>query len=313
MKNDLARAYDLGADFTFNLINVSENQTFRIDRNDGHSFALRLARPGYHTRQELNSEMAWLEALQSHPTVHAAHPLKGRDNSYVQQVAGQNALLFEWVQGTEPKITDNLLGLAEELGTMAANLHLHALQWQRPDNFSRPRWDFSAALGEEMRWGDWRKGLGVTPQMLPLLSRTVTELEHSLAVYGQDPARFNLIHGDLRLANLLQSDSKLTLIDFDDCGIGWLMYDAATMISFHEHEAQAPDMISSWIAGYRKIRNLSREDEAAIQTLIMFRRILLLAWLGTHSDIELAHELQGSFANQTLSLCENYLSSGQIF
>ena len=91
------------------------------------------------------------------------------------------------------------------------------------------------------------------------------------------------------------------------------MYDAATMISFHEHEAQAPEMIQRWIEGYRNIRQLSHEDEQAIQTLIMFRRILLLAWLGSHSEIDLAREVKGSFADQTLSLCEFFLLSGKVF
>lgn len=313
MKSELIKAFNLGTDFTTELINVSENQTFRINCADGRKFALRLARPGYHTADEFASEMAWIEALQKARTVPVAKPLRGRDGDYVQHVAAHNALLFEWVEGSEPKITDDLMGLAEQLGTLAAQLHEHALHWPRPTTFTRPRWDFDAALGSEMRWGDWRKGLGVKPHMLLLLSRTVSEIEHKLKAYGESQQRFNLIHGDLRLANLLSHNGKLTVIDFDDCGFGWLMYDAATMISFHEHEAQAPEMIQRWIKGYRKIRQLSHEDEQAIHTLIMFRRVLLLAWLGSHSDIDLAHEVEGTFADQTLDLGERFVLSGKVF
>ena len=313
MKSELARAFNLGAAFTYKLINVSENQTFRIDCADGRKFALRLARPGYHTADEFASEMAWIEALQKAQTVPVARPIHGRDGNYVQQVATHNALLFEWVEGSEPKITDNLMGLAEQLGALAAQLHEHALQWHRPKNFTRPRWDFDAALGSEMRWGDWHQGLGVKPYMLPLLSRTVNKIEQRLKAYGEGEQRFNLIHGDLRLANLLKHKSQVTVIDFDDCGFGWLMYDAATMISFHEHEAQAQEMIQRWIEGYGKIRRLSHEDEQAIQTLIMYRRVLLLAWLGSHSDIELAREVESTFADQTLVLSERFVLSGKVF
>lgn len=313
MKDEVTKAFNLGTDFTTILVNVSENQTFRIDCADGRKFALRLARPGYHTADEFASEMAWIEALQKVQTVPVAKPIRGCDGNYLQQVAAHNALLFEWVEGSEPKITDNLMGLAEQLGTLAAHLHNHVLQWQLPRNFTRPRWDFKAALGSEMRWGDWRKGLGVRPHMLPLLNRTVDQIEQRLKAYGESEQRFNLIHGDLRLANLLKHKSQITVIDFDDCGFGWLMYDAATMISFHEHEAQAPEMIQRWIEGYRNIHQLSHEDEQAIHTLIMFRRILLLAWLGSHSDIDLVNEVEDSFADQSLSLCEIFLSSGKVF
>ena len=313
MKSELSEAFNFGPDFTFELINVSENQTFRIDCADGRKFALRLARPGYHTADEFASEMAWIEALQKAQIVPVAKPIHGRDGNYLQQVAAHNALLFEWVEGAEPQITDNLMGLAEQLGALAAQLHNHALQWNRPNNFTRPRWDFQATLGSEMRWGDWRNGLGVKPYMLPLLSRTVNEVEQRLKIYGENEQRFNLIHGDLRLANLLKHKSQVTVIDFDDCGFGWLMYDAATMISFHEHEAQAPEMIQRWIEGYRNIRQLSVEDEQAIQTLIMLRRILLLAWLGSHRDIDLVRQVEHTFADQSLSLCELFLLSGKVY
>jgi len=304
MKNELARAYNLGAGFNSTRINISENQTYRID-DGGKTYALRLARPGYHTRQELNSELAWLQAIKDVPT---AKPIRGQDQQFVQEIAGHHAVLFAWVEGVEPQITDNLASLAEHLGTIAAQLHEHALAWQRPATFTRPRWDFAASLGHEMRWGDWRNGLGVEPKMWPLLATVINQIETKLKAYGQSPQRFNLIHGDLRLANLLQKDGKLTVIDFDDCGFGWLMYDAATMISFHENEPQAGQMIQSWIKGYSKVKPLSAEDEAIIPTLIMFRRILLLAWLGSHSEIELAQQLRDTFADQTLQLCKAYLA-----
>lgn len=313
MELDLSRCFDFGTNFTVQLINVSENQTFRIDLADGRKFALRLARHGYHTVSELNSEISWIEALRKQSTILLSKPVVGRDGKFLQLIAGHHAFLFEWIEGSEPKISDNLLGLASQLGIISAKLHEHALNWQRPLNFNRPRWDFAAALGRESRWGDWRKGLGVKPQMLPVLSRTVGEIERRLKIYGTDPSRFNLIHGDLRLANILRHKNKLTLIDFDDSGFGWLMYDAATMISFHEHEPQAESMIDEWIAGYRSVRSLTKKDEGAVHTLIMLRRILLLAWLGSHSQTELAHEVKSVFADQSLELCDRFLVRGKIF
>ena len=313
MKSELARCYDFGTDFTFELINVSENKIFRINCSDSRRFALRMARPGYHTADELASEVFWLEALREQSAVNVARPIQGRDGNYLQQILSQNTLLFEWVDGQEPHISDNLLVLAEQLGTIAAHLHNHAQNWQRPANFTRPRWDFAAALGTEMRWGDWRNGLGVQPPMLPLLSRTVGEIERQLKAYGESEARFNLIHGDLRLGNLLRHNSGITVIDFDDCGHGWLMYDGATMISFHEHEPQAAGMIDQWTQSYAKLRSVTAQDEAAIHTLIMFRRILLLAWLGSHSEIDLAREVRPVFADQTLFLCERFLTRGTVF
>ncbi len=46
--------------------------------------------------------------------------------------------------------------------------------------------------------------------------------------------RFGLVHADIRLANLLVDGEHVRVIDFDDCGFSWFMYDFATTVSFIE-------------------------------------------------------------------------------
>ena len=315
MKDELTRAFDLDAEFSVCLINVSENETFKIESVDGPKFALRLNRPGYHTPAEIASEMVWLENLHAQNIIAAARPLRGRDGNYLQQLGAREGVLFQWLEGREPLIADNLLSLAQQLGSIAAKLHDHVEHWHRPVGFTRPRWDFAAALGEDApRWGHWHKGLGVEPAMLPLFQQTVDVIKTRLERFGESPRRFGLIHGDLRLSNLLVDGAQVKVIDFDDSGFGWFMYDAATMVSFHEHETHVPDLIAQWVKGYRSIRVLSTEDENEIETFIMFRRLLLLAWLGTHAEIDLARTLKSTFADQTTILCGRYLRRfGQVY
>ena len=42
------------------------------------------------------------------------------------------------------------------------------------------------------------------------------------------------MHADIRLANLLVDGEHVRVIDFDDCGWSWFMYDFATTVSFIE-------------------------------------------------------------------------------
>jgi Ser/Thr protein kinase RdoA (MazF antagonist) len=128
-----------------------------------------------------------------------------------------------------------------------------------------------------------------------------------LAAYGKGDGRFGLIHGDLRLANLLFDGDVVKVIDFDDSGFGWYMYDAATPVSFYEHEPQVPDLIEAWKTGYRKAGILSREDEAEIPTFVMLRRLLLVAWIGSHSKTDLAKAMGLAYTKGTTALCEHYL------
>ena len=129
-----------------------------------------------------------------------------------------------------------------------------------------------------------------------------------LAAYGSGPDRFGLIHADMRLANLLVDGDQVAVIDFDDCGFSWFMYDLGSSLSFIEDHPLVPELIDSWVQGYRSIAPISAEDEAELETFVMFRRLLLGAWIGSHSATELAQEMGEQFTAVSCDLAETYLS-----
>jgi Ser/Thr protein kinase RdoA (MazF antagonist) len=128
-----------------------------------------------------------------------------------------------------------------------------------------------------------------------------------LANYGRGPDRFGLTHCDLRLENLLLAEREVKVLDFDDCGFGWYMYDAATPLSFYEHLPQAPSLIQYWLEGYRSVSPLSQAEEEEIPTFVMLRRLLLIAWIGSHQETALAQSLGADYTEQTVPLCSAYL------
>jgi Ser/Thr protein kinase RdoA (MazF antagonist) len=122
------------------------------------------------------------------------------------------------------------------------------------------------------------------------------------------PSRFDLIHGDMRLANLLVDGPSVKVIDFDDCGFSWLLYDCATTVSFFEHRPEVPELLAAWVRGYRKVLALSEEDVAEIPTFVMLRRLVLVAWIGSHSETDLAKSMGTQFTDETVALCNHYLA-----
>jgi Ser/Thr protein kinase RdoA (MazF antagonist) len=149
--------------------------------------------------------------------------------------------------------------------------------------------------------------LGLDAEKTALFGRTVELIGQRLQHYGKGKDRFGLIHGDLRLANLLIDGKDVKVIDFDDSGFGWFMYDAATPVSFYEHDPKVPHLLHSWLTGYKRVTDLPREDEEEIPTFIMLRRILLVAWIGSHSETELAKSMGVPYTQGTVGLCEDYL------
>ena len=113
----------------------------------------------------------------------------------------------------------------------------------------------------------------------------------------------------MRLANLLTGPNGTRLIDFDDCGFGWFMYDFAAAISFIEDDPRIPALKASWLEGYRAVRDLPREDEAEIDTFIMLRRMALLAWIGSHIEAPEPQALAPGFAETTARLGLQWLGN----
>ena len=106
-------------------------------------------------------------------------------------------------------------------------------------------------VGPHAFWGSWRAAIGLTPAGVAIIEGALGVIDARLARYGSGPDRFGLVHADLHLANLLVHDTNLRIIDFDDCGFSWFMYDFATAVSFIEHQPNVPDLLSAWTAGYR--------------------------------------------------------------
>jgi Ser/Thr protein kinase RdoA (MazF antagonist) len=162
--------------------------------------------------------------------------------------------------------------------------------------------------GKRRLWGAWQAAMGLTSEGHDLLERAVIKARNQLQAYGQGPQRFGLIHADLRLANLLIEGDRLKLLDFDDCGFSWFMYDFATAISFFEHLPSVAQLRDAWLRGYVTVLSVTREDRAIIPTVVMARRILLLAWIASHSEVPTARELGIAYTEQSLQLAEAYLN-----
>lgn len=304
------KTYDLPEGAKATMINLSENATYRVD-GGGKKWALRVHREGYHSKTAIGSELAWLQALRQDGAVTTPVPVKGKNGEIIQTItlpglAQRHAVLFDWEAGAEPSEAE-LLGPFEVLGAATARMHSHARQWRRPKNFERMTWDFDGAFGTVQHWGSWRDGMGLDAEKTKLFQRTVDLMEKRLAAFGKGPERYGLIHCDMRLANLLIDGEETKVIDFDDCGFSWYLYDGATALSFIEHRPDVPELIAAWVKGYRSVLPLSAEDEHEIPTFVMYRRLLLVAWIGSHAETDLAKSMGVPYTRDTVALCEDYL------
>jgi Ser/Thr protein kinase RdoA (MazF antagonist) len=295
------------------LLGLSENAIYRVDDPaDGRVAVLRVHRTGYHQPGAVASELAWLRALRRDEGLRTAAVYPAADGREVVDIrigpVARHTVLFEWLPGTEPP-DDHLADSFELLGAICARMHRHSRGWARPAWFVRFRWDLDCCIGATPRWGRWQDGIGVGSQEREVLGRAAALIGRRLRRFGAGPDHFGLIHADMRLANLLVSGADIQVIDFDDCGFGWFLYDLCAALSFIEHDPRVPELCDAWLRGYRSVLPLPAADEIQVATFIMLRRLQAVAWVGSHRFADAARELGAGFTAGACELAEHYLKT----
>jgi Ser/Thr protein kinase RdoA (MazF antagonist) len=306
--------YELSPRATATLINYTENLTYRVDDPaSGDRYIFRIYRPGYHDRRAIESELAWMSALRADAGVQTPGIVPARDGEAVLPLGdpGQPeprfGAMFTFLDGAEPP-EDRLADSFERLGEVAARMHRHSRSWRLPPGFRRPTWNFDNMLGGARPiWGRWQDGVGLDPAGEKLLGRLMEVVARRLERFGSEREQFGLVHADLRLANLLFDGDQTRVIDFDDCGFGWYLYDLATALTFMEERPDAEALVGSWIRGYRRHAPLAGDAEGEIPTFLMLRRMMVVAWIGSHSDTDLARSEGAGYTLGTCRLASRYL------
>ncbi len=296
------------------LLNVSENIMYRVVTEEGSCYVLRVHRQN-NNRKAIESELAWIEALQADSVLRTPDVILGLNGKAIQSIKRATngselfLVMFAYIEGREPNEADDVLAQFHTLGEIAAQTHIHSLQWTIPLHFERGSWNADTLLGNHPVWGRWQDAPGINQEQLTLLTRLRDTVVHRLNRLGQHQSIYGLIHADMRRANLLIHAGTTRLIDFDDCGFGWFMYDFATAISFIENHPRLPELKIAWLNGYRLWRQPSELEVQELDTFIMLRRLALLAWMGGHPEVAVVQELQGDFASVTCELADAYLSA----
>jgi Ser/Thr protein kinase RdoA (MazF antagonist) len=282
-------------------INHGENTTFQITAVSGKQFLLRICRNDYHSAEALNEEIEWLQRLLQgqnafHKKVHlklqTPNPVLSRHGCALETVTtddipeGRKVVLFRWIDG------QFLRGSVSEekfrtLGNLIAGLHE---QTKGCKVRHRRYWDAEGLLGKQAKFGSIDSlSLATSSQQLRITKARRSLLKTLKKYEKKYPERMGLIHADLHFGNFLFNSQGLGVIDFDDCGFGFLAYDLAIpLIAFERHAGmgimQKRKIKAALVAGYRELAPWDQADDAVLEALIMARRLLMLGWLNSRSD-----------------------------
>jgi Ser/Thr protein kinase RdoA (MazF antagonist) len=266
------------------LIKHRENAVFGVILKNNIKAALRLHRPGYKDLTEIKSEMWWTKALakKGFPVPCPIESHKGED--VIQVSSDLVATMIEWVEGApigDAKIPIKGSGkkIYFELGMLLADLHNLTEDLNFPDWFKRPLWDIDGLLGETPNWGRFWESSGLSQEEKYILKLTRNKVKLILQKYKFDGAETLLLHGDAIRENVFNGPNGLTLIDFDDCGYGFPIYDLATATIQSIEDKHYQNRCDAILNGYGKDRYLTDADFELFPIFSMLRVLATSSWI----------------------------------
>lgn len=303
--------FGFAADTPAERLPVSENVAYRLRPDDGAPVVLRISRPGGYDLRTRESELAWVSALsgQAGAPVPGVHPAD--DGTLVITVrppgsqCGYHVSAFECVPGLHPPRRSTRPSCRSSAQSPVTCMSMPRAG-SVPGGSPAPR-GCRCRVRIRPRWGSWRAGVHERDEIEQLV-RVEEFVRDRLGRFGRGPDRFGLIHADMRAANLLVDGTDCRIIDFDDCGPGWFLYDLATAMTFAEDHPDAGDFIAAWLQGYRSVRDLPAEHEREIDTFLLLRRMLTIAFLGNNPDIDVSRQMLPGMARATCDWADTILT-----
>jgi len=300
------------ADGELQLIKHRENTVFKVTAADGRCFALRVHQARLHEDDALRSELTWMRALRDDGfSVPRVLPTNDGELFAVvgEDTDASRCSLLEWVDGklmndlgrVEKGMQAELCDRYRRLGALAARLHNHSQSWSPPPGFVRHCWDEDGLIGDEPRMGRFWDHPALTPQQRREFLKARIVLQGLLKKLGKHESNYGLIHADFLPDNIIVNEDKLTLIDFDDSGYGWHLYEMGTALLPQIKQPFFDDIVAAYLEGYRSERAFSREDEEALPAFLMICSLNYLGWFQKRGEnIEHADRLAGEIINELL-------------
>lgn len=294
---------------TYRLVAERENKIFQISHANQH-YALRIRRPGLRSPIELQSELVWLNALGT-KGLDVPKPMPSLSGNWLEQINGYWVDVISWLNGQPLGESRQPLTLPQPekvffaLGIELACLHDLSDRLSLPQSFERPHWDIDGLIGETPHWGRFWDNPTLDEKTKSLLI-DFRHQAHLQLTERQSSLDFGLIHADPVRENILIDNNvdEVKLIDFDDSGYGYRIFDIATALIKNRHEPHYADLEQALIEGYQSRRQL---DVSSLKLFLAIRASSYVGWI-----ISRLHEPETITRNQNLiedarQMCADYL------
>jgi Ser/Thr protein kinase RdoA (MazF antagonist) len=304
---DVLEQYSIsGSDFE--CVNHAYNTTFKFKGSDGVTYAMRISTMSRKWPEHIWAEVQWLAELHREGTIIAPLPIANLNGEYFTnhywfyQMGNLDIVIYPWIEGevVEEEPTDEQLF---ELGRQMATMHLLSKNW-KPEGYA----NFLAIDKPLMVREDniFTFELDEISSEQYAIFREVNSRAEALFARLREASEPQLIHADLHFGNIIWSDGKMIILDFDDAGMGHPIQDLAISTFYLREDREREKQL---FAGYASVTPLPEFDPADFELLVASRNLALLNYLigsATADDISM---IPGYIAKTERRL-KHYLETG---
>lgn len=291
-------------------VNHDFNSTFKITTSNGDDLALRINLSMGKSGKEVLAEMQWLEALAEDGSVIAPQPLRTTSGElfittrFEPLNADTSVVLFKWVEGEEvgDEPTQEQL---YELGENMAKLQKFAKDLSFTDGAFLPTINRTLMNSKDLLtssqpdlindklYADILKGLALSDEVFSRISKDQELIP---------------IHADLHMSNVIQTNDKLAVIDFDDAGLGLPIQDLFISNYYIREDTEKEKHLK---AGYSSILELPKISDEDYEILLLGRMIVLIDALLDMTSAE-AIDFLPEFLVRTQKRFDHFYATGKF-
>ena len=310
-------AFGIASDAEFEFVKYRENVVFRVVDGDA-VYVMRLHRYNHRTDAQVQTEIRYMQMLFSAglavsevvPTLQntgfaTVRDTAGREYQVdVQHWVPQSAPLGDcgdaWA-GAEHPSTDSF----RQLGEVCGQFHKVSHRTGKIPGFSRDAWDAEGLVGSPPLWGDPRR-LATNDTDRATIDTAMQNIRNALEQLGSGPEVYGVIHADFSPENVLLSPGQLTLIDFDDFGEGWWLFDLATVLFWYQQHPRAAQYRDALLDGYQQHFPIPDTAYRMLDAFILARGLTYLGWAADRPDDETSAFLRAEVLSVVINLCRDF-------
>lgn len=250
------------------------NDTYLIE-GTANRYALRVYRHATFTREAIEFEAEVLNHLHIRGGG-VARPIVRKTGGYIADIQMPEGiryvLLTTFAEGAVPDYESP--DICGTVGESVAWLHTHTDSFH--SNLNRPRLDLASLLDDSMQLIlPNLKHRAEDAEMVEQMAQSARHAVRSVATELQD---VGVCHGDLHGGNLHMHNGTVTHFDFEECAIGYRMYDLATFKWGVCKGRKRRDQWLAFLQGYESVRPITEQNRALIDSFVVIRDLSNIAY-----------------------------------